>query len=520
MQRSTHHITLSTLILLLGLTAYAQNEPEEQPYWVFFHDKEVADAVTFDPADHEFGHLSQRALERRLLRGTSTGPGFADLPVPEAYIQEILGPEVKLRMVSRWLNAVSVITTPSGIETLAGNSIVKKTKRIHKVSKRVIQRNTRDEEVFLTDAVYGASYDQNLQINAVEAHNQGYTGSDVWLLMLDTGYFTEHAVFQPERIVAEYDFIQGDSVTSNEAGESPYQHNHGTASASVAGGRLDGEFRGSAFNCRFLLAKTEMVDEEIQVEEDYYIAALEWGEALGADIVSSSLGYLDWYDYEDMDGETAVTTQGIDHAVGLGMVCVTAAGNEGNTDWGYIIAPADADSVISVGAVTADNVVAGFSSHGPTYDGRIKPEVMARGVATYLADTDSIQAFSVGSGTSFATPLVAGAAALILEANPNWSPMMVREALMMTAHKSTSPNNTHGFGLIDVMAAISYDFGVVQGDVNSDSELNVSDAVLLLEWVLQDTELVEEQFEVADVNNDNRVDILDIVVLVEWILSL
>ena len=320
--------------------------------------------------------------------------------------------------------------------------------------------------------------------------------------------------------VAEYDFIQSDSVTQNQEGDAYNQHNHGTATASAAGGFIDGELLGVAYGCKFLLAKTEIVDEEIQAEEDHFVAALEWGEALGADVMSSSLGYLDWYSYADLDGETAVTTRGVDIAVGLGMVCVTAAGNEGNMDWYYVITPADADSVISVGAVDETNTLAGFSSHGPTADGRIKPEVLARGVSTFAAGTLSTTAFISASGTSLSTPLVAGATALILEAHPQWTPMMVREALMMTADGSTAPDNSRGFGLIDVMAAINYDFGIVPGDVSEDNELNVADAVLLLEWVLNDTQITEVQFEVADINNDNQVDIMDIVVLVEWILTL
>ena len=515
------YITLLIITLLCGFSAYGQDENENQPYWVFFHDKEVADQASFNPAEHEFPHLSQRALDRRSLRGTITGPTYQDLPVPAIYIDEILGADVKVRTVSRWLNAVSVQASSDYIEQLDGNTIVKKTKRIHKVSKRVIKRNTRDDEVYLTDADYGESYDQNEQINAVAAHELGFTGTDIWLLMLDTGYYTDHNVFQQERIVAEYDFVQGDSTTSNQDGDPVNQHNHGTACASAAGGFVDGELRGTAYECKFLLAKTEMLNEEIEAEEDLFVAALEWGEALGADVVSSSLGYLDWYTYEDdLDGQTAITTRGIDYASSLGMVCVTAAGNEGNTGWYHIIAPADADSVISVGAVDAFNVTPSFSSHGPTADGRIKPEVLARGVATFLAGTDSTTEYISGSGTSFAAPLVAGACALLLEAHPNWTPMMVREALMMTADGNTSPDNTRGFGLIDVMAALDYDFGVVAGDVSGDDELNISDAVLLLEWVLSDAEISEVQFDVADINDDLHVDILDIVVLVEWILTL
>ena len=520
MDHTRRNIVLILTALSCVASMYAQNEVQRQAHWVFFYDKEIADPSSFVATDHEFAHLSQRALDRRALRGTITGPTYKDLPVPEAYIDEIMGPDVKIRAVSRWLNAVSILAPPSYIDDLAHNSIVKKTKRIHKVTKRTIKRTTRDDEIFVSESDYGVSFDQNDQINAVAAHELGYTGADVWLLMLDTGFYTDHLVFQPERIVAEYDFVQGDSITQNEEGDGSSQHNHGTLTASVAGGFLDGELRGAAYQCKYLLAKTEMVNEEIQAEEDLYVAALEWGEALGADVASSSLGYLDWYTYNNLDGETAITTRGVDIAVSMGMVCVTAAGNEGNQDWYYIIAPADADSVISVGAIDGTNTIASFSSHGPTADGRIKPEVLARGVSTFGAGTDSVGAFMFGSGTSLATPLVAGACALILEANPNWSPMMVREALMMSADGSYAPDNSRGFGLIDVVAAINYDFGVVQGDVSQDEALNISDAVLLLEWILNDPALTEMQTEIADINGDNQIDILDIVVLVEWILTL
>ncbi len=520
MRQPQRYIIFVIITLLCGFSAYGQDQDGYVPYWIFFHDKEVTDQSGFNADDYDFSNLSQRALARRALRGTITGPSYQDLPVPAAYIDEIMGPDVKLRAVSRWLNAVSILAPPEYIDQLNGNSVVKRTKRIHKVTKRTIKLITRDEDIYALDAAYGASYDQNQQINAIAAHELGYTGTDVWILMLDTGYFTDHLAFQPERIVAEYDFIQGDSITLNQEGDVANQHNHGTATASAVAGYIEGELRGTAYESKLLLAKTEMMGVEIEAEEDFYVAALEWGEALGADIVSSSLGYLDWYTYEDLDGETAITTRGIDYAASLGMVCVTAAGNEGNTSWYYVIAPADADSVISVGAVDEFNQTASFSSHGPTADGRIKPEVLARGVATFCAGTLNTEAFLSASGTSLSTPLVAGACALILEAHPMWTPMMVREALMMTADGNTSPDNTRGFGLIDVMAAIDYDFGMVPGDVTEDDLLNINDAVLLLEWVLSNQDINEVQFDVADINNDNQVNILDIVVLVEWILTL
>ena len=220
-------------------------------------------------------------------------------------------------------------------------------------------------------------------------------------------------------------------------------------------GNKPGSLIGPAFDSEYLLAKTEMVVDEAQIEEDNYVAGLEWGESNGADVVSTSLGYLDWYTYEDLNGDIAVTTIAVDIAVGLGMVCVTAAGNEGNDSWYYIITPADADSVISVGAVRSNGSIASFSSHGPTYDGRIKPEVCARGYATACA-SPSGQGYTAASGTSLAAPLVGGAVAAILSAHPDWSPMMVREALMETASQSSTPDNDYGYGIIDVWDAINY----------------------------------------------------------------
>ena len=204
----------------------------------------------------------------------------------------------------------------------------------------------------------------------------------------------------------------------------------------------------------------------MQFEEDNYVAGLEWGEENGADVVSTSLGYLDWYEYSDMDGNTAVTTIGVDIAASLGVVCVTAAGNSGSSSWYYIIAPADADSVISVGAVDDNDIIATFSSHGPTSDGRIKPEVCARGRQTWCVNPNSNTNYSRLSGTSLACPLVAGAAALIIQARPDWSAMEVREAMMMTASNADNPDNTYGYGILNAGEAINY--GTTSKNDNAD----------------------------------------------------
>ena len=262
--------------------------------------------------------------------------------------------------------------------------------------------------------------------------------------------------------MAEWDVINNDSTTKNETGDPLGQHNHGTSTFSALGGYAPGLHVGPAYKASFLLAKTEILNQEIQIEEDNFVRALEWGELLGADIASSSIGYTDWYIWGNMDGNTAVTTKAVDIAVNLGMIVVTSAGNENLNNWGHIIAPADAHDVISVGAVDNAGIIASFSSRGPSFDNRIKPEVCARGVSTACASGNGTS-YTSASGTSLSAPLVAGAAAVLLSARPTWTPTMVREALMKTASQSRVPDNDYGYGIIDIWAAINVDSLLIDG---------------------------------------------------------
>ena len=247
---------------------------------------------------------------------------------------------------------------------------------------------------------------------------------------------------------------------------------------------------------------------------------MEWGDSLGADVASASLGYIDWYEFSDLNGDSAVTTIAVEQTYKNGIVCVSAAGNENGTNWGHIIAPADAEHVISVGAVDTNGVISSFSSRGPTYDGRIKPEVVARGVYTHCALAGGQTSYGYKSGTSLSTPLVAGAVAVILSAHPDWTPDMVREAMMMTASNFRNPNNIYGWGLIDVMAAIDYDFSVIKpGDIDFDGRFLITDIVKLVRIVLGEVNPHEFEFQAADMDDDDAVNISDIVILVNKILN-
>ena len=424
--------------------------------WIFFNDKTESDSTPDNVFQKALDNLDNRTRTRRSKVRHFSLVDNRDIPVPTEYTEKVRSTGVLIRTVSKWLNAVSVSGTLEQLRSISGFPFVKKIDPVYGGKRKSpVQRSLLKSSTEPGRSDYGPSYDQLDQINVIAAHEAGYTGAGVRVLILDTGYYTDHEAIHEEQVIAEWDFINNDGETQNEEGDPDNQHNHGTYTLSALGGRFDGELYGPAYEAEFLLAKTEDVSQEVPIEEDQYVAGLEWGESLGADIASSSLGYIDWYEFEDLDGMTAVTTIAVNTAIENGMVVVTAVGNSGT---GGIVVPADAFDVIACGAVDSDGNIASFSSQGPTADGRIKPEVCALGVSTYCAGVNSTSAYRYENGTSLATPLVAGAAACVLQAHPDWTPQQVREALMMTASDPENPDNQYGWGIIDVMGTINYQF--------------------------------------------------------------
>lgn len=426
--------------------------------WVYFVDK----------ADSDKHDILKKAMDRREKSNVASNHLWLDLNVSPTYKNQITNLGIEIKNESRWLNAVSIICQKTDLKKIAELSCVKKIEPVIGYKKETF-KNELENSSNTRDLDYGNAQAQVEQINVHELHNAGYTGEGVRILVMDTGFDLTHNSMIDINVIEQWDVINNDNQTANETDDEANngQDNHGTAVLSTIAANAPGELIGVAFDAEFLLAKTEDVSQEIQQEEDNYVAGLEWGEANGADVVTTSLGYLDWYDYEDMDGNTAVTTNAVDIAVGLGMVCVTAAGNSGNDSWYYIIAPADADSVIAVGAVRENGVIASFSSHGPTFDGRIKPEVCARGSYTWCVSPNSTTTYTQLSGTSLACPLVGGAVALVRQAKPEWSAMEVREAVMMTASQSSEPDNSYGYGIMNAALAIEYDHTASIGNDNS-----------------------------------------------------
>jgi len=433
----------------------------DDPVWIFFSDKglQMGDRGALTAAR---SRLSARAKKRRAkVLPADHLVDLSDLPVNSGYVQKVMQLGVRIRAVSKWLNAVSVSGTAQQLDRIqALPFVIRRAPVLCFERAPVPERNELLKPAAQSSWDYGPSLSQNAMIKVPDVHANNIRGEGVLIAVFDTGFRLNHAAFAALRVLAQYDFIQRDQNTNWETLDASSQIYHGTQVLSVLAGDSPGNLIGPAFASEFLLAKTENTGSEKPIEEDYWIAAAEWADSLGADIISSSVGYNDWYAYENMDGNTAPITIAADLAVKKGILVVASAGNEGDTWWKYVLAPADGDSVLAVGAVHSNGQIAAFSSRGPTADGRIKPDVVTPGVGIQCVAVPGDEGvgakYTSISGTSAAAPLAAGVAALVLAAHPDLTPMQVREALIRTADRAANPDTLYGYGLLDAYAAVNY----------------------------------------------------------------
>jgi hypothetical protein len=432
--------------------------------WIYFKDKGLmtqrAQTVRLNEAKER---LNERSLWRRSkVRPNSNLVDHEDIALYSPFLEKVRSIISRERITSRWLNAMSAEADLTQIIRLEKLDFVQKIELVLSFKGKEIspEKNADllEEPRHGFDLTYGPSFAQIEQINVLPLHQMGYSGKDVLVCLLDTGFRKSHEIFNHATVIAEWDFVNGDGDVQQDLNDqNDYSDSHGTATWSILGGFKPGELIGPAYGADFILAKTESVPIEQPIEEDYWVAGIEWAEGLGAEVVSSSLGYTDWYTFADLDGKTAVTTLAADRAVDLGVVVVNSVGNERNDPWQHINTPSDGFGVIAVGAVNSYGTITSFSSPGPTYDGRIKPEVCARGFNTWMASNEQNggDIYRTGDGTSLSAPLVAGVAALLLEIHRDWTPSDVRAALLSTADRSTSPDNDYGWGIVNAAAAAS-----------------------------------------------------------------
>ncbi len=450
---------------------------DEALVWVFFNDKGSNELLRSSVPQ---GVVSQRSIQRRLkTRPAALAVDYSDLPVEQAYVEQLHQRVVRVRQLSKWFNGASVLATKSQIERLESMPFVRKLELVTRFRRNSSEEFTSapvqkpvapsTQTTLLLD--YGISFGQLNQINVPAIHNTGNYGQGVLVGVFDNGFrLLTHQAFDSlrSRIVATYDFVDHKvSVVPNNP--DPGFGAHGILTFSALAGYKSGQLIGPAFGAQFILARTENDSSETPVEEDNWLAAIEWADSIGVDVTSTSLGYLTYnppypsWTWENMNGNTTVITRACDMAVSKGIVVVNSAGNNGeNTSHNTLNAPADGDSVLAIGAVNSDGSKAGFSSMGPTTSvpPRIKPDVMAQGSSVYCASATDPTGYTYAGGTSLSCPLAAGVVALLLHAKPTANPIQIANALRQTASRASTPDNYYGWGIINAVSAIGMLTGI------------------------------------------------------------
>lgn len=397
--------------------------------------------------------LSEKAIERRTKQFISINEN--DLPINPSYLSLIKETGAIILNKSKWLNTVVVsLEDPKlTLPLLEQLPFVQSATFVAKGSRPTANKSitVRPQQASNKSAnVYGEGYNQIAMLHGDQLHELGFRGKGMTIAVLDAGFLntSKLAVFDSLRahnqIKGTYDFVDHDVDVYSEG-------IHGTNVLSTMAANMPGTFIGTAPEADYWLLRSEDDRSEKIIEEFNWVSAAEFADSVGADIINSSLGYTEFDDtsqnntYADMDGKTTVCTRAANEAAAKGIIVVNSAGNEGNSSWRYIGAPADAFDILTIGAVDAAGNHASFSSVGPTADGRIKPTVSAQGLAAYVAKTDGT--FGSASGTSFSSPIIAGMVACLWQSSPNKSNLDVMNKVIASAHKFTNPDNQLGYGI-------------------------------------------------------------------------
>jgi len=467
-------IVILCLLILFCSAGVPAGEARDLPspvptgrYWVFLERERMSPVELDRVLDEAARGLTARSLERRRKVIDREPPvRVRDLPVSHAQIEAVEAVGCRVVRQFRYLNAVTVTGSAAALSAVERLHSVKEVRPVMAYARSNdpdydsdICRSTKSGTggYFTSDQeeLYGRSWAQLLMVNLPAVHERGYRGRGVLIGVQDTGFDNlDHVCFDGLEVMAAYDFLNDDDDVSDHGDIGSGAH--GTRTLSVIAGLDSGWYIGAAPEARFVLTKTENSESETPVEEDYWVAGLWFHDSLGVDVLSSSVSYCLWYDWEEMDGRTAVTSQAADIAVEAGMVIVNSTGNHGRLEYpdSKISAPADARGVISVGGVDRGGDYWRVASQGPTYDGRIKPDVAAQAQGVYgafnLSDTDYLPY----NGTSFSCPIVAGIAALMLQAHRWLTPADVMEILHESSSRGDNPDTLIGWGIPDALAAV------------------------------------------------------------------
>jgi len=444
---SVKYIAVLVLMLLVCLSSsYAQTS---YYFYVQLSDKSHSPYSLLQPTEY----LSERAISRRAAFGLVCDS--TDLPVSPLYLKQIAETGARIHNVSKWMNGVTVLVSDSGLMNSVRKfpfvRFVEYTGRMD--GPALAPRKTKSEAPVFD---YGIASTQIEQLKGKSLHNAGYRGKDIHIAVLDAGFtnvdknpFFDSLRLQ-RRLLGTKDIVNPNSNIYNE-------DSHGAMVLATMAANVPGQFLGTAPDASYWLIRTEYAPTEYKVETDFWTSGIEFADSVGGDLVNSSLGYSTFDDpkmnftYGDMNGKVSRASRAANLASKKGMLVVTSAGNEGNQSWHYIGSPADADGIVTVGAVTSKGISSTFSSYGPSSDGRVKPEVCAMGTSSAVVNTAGVPTY--GNGTSFASPVLAGMMACLLQRFKSLEANMDMDILLNTVFRSaglySSPTAQQGYGIPD-----------------------------------------------------------------------
>ena len=422
-------------------------------FYVQVADKNNSPFSLSKPADF----LSVRALARRTAFGLTCDS--TDLPVNQTYLQQIRDLGITVHSWSKWMNGVTVLLADSSLMSQVRNlPFVKFVEYTGKLTGPVLSPKGNSKVKSSFD--YGVAAGQINQLNGTSLHNEGYRGKGIQIGVIDAGFMNVNinpafdSLRLQGRLLGTKDFINPTSdIYSEDA--------HGAMVLSTMTGNLPGQYLGTAPDASFWLIRTEYAPTEYKVETDFWCSGIEFADSAGVDLATSSLGYSTFDDprmnftYADMNGKVSRASRAANLAAKKGIIVLVAAGNEGSADWHYISSPSDADGIVTVGAITVGGISSSFSSFGPSSDGRVKPEVCATGTSSALVTTAGSPGY--GNGTSFATPIMAGMMACLLQRYKALDSAIDVATLLNSVFKTgslfNSPTAQMGYGIPDFLKA-------------------------------------------------------------------
>lgn len=447
-------------ILLAILMAVSLNGTSQSKYFIAFADKNNSSYTTENPTDF----LSPNAIARRERQGIPVTT--EDLPVNKTYIDAVTAQGATVKYALRWFNGVvAEIPSTTIASSILGLDFVVSVTAIYEPSKQGAPLDDFDiSPAYHSKSTnadrynYGSAAQQIKMLNGHILHNNGFTGKGITIAVLDAGFRNVNTLSafdslrNSQRLVGTKDFV-------NPAANIYLQHSHGTIVLSTMAGLMPNILVGTAPHANYWLIRTEDTNSEQLVEEYNWAAGAEFADSIGADIINSSLGYTTFdvasqnHTYSQLDGKTTPATRAANIAVKKGMVVVISAGNDGDSPWRYISAPADAKGVLTIGATTSTGALANFSSVGPSADGRVKPDVSAMGYYTAVQNTDG--SIGTANGTSLSAPVISGMVACLWQAHREYTAMEIVDLIKANASLSQSPNNNLGYGIPNFASALS-----------------------------------------------------------------